>query len=501
MAIDGQNLRGAFPVYDTSRSVGTYTANLQKQAAQRAAEQKALQEDMDKIKIDGLRDADKEDYFKGFEDWRNTAQSAYKERDFRKKAQLQSESDRKYLELQSLVNKSKEYNKIHNDVSGRLLDNKFRDQFTDDAVEKWRKSGQLPISSKEIVLDPTALARQLDLSGIQKKISDIDEDLLKQAKYSNPATRRITSGNKIGTESIYSRSVDPQRQALEYANLYDTNRDVRAFFQKQYPEQYASLPEEEAKAVALKDFVSKRPVARQDTPKMEWDRAPDNFYAHYDYRLANPLESNVTSAPRNLQLPFGKDESNNTTARNSVFIPSANKNFVGSDAIDLKTGKPIKLTQSSNDYEMVALLEVPFLKGGKITEKDAKGNVVKETASEGVLAQTDYAKNNQNKVDYKPMIQVQFKDPNNPDRKKNYLIPIDRLPDNLTKKDQALADQFKKTIGYNKPKSASKTQAVQPKPKAKYSMAEENGISKVMNKNGLSREEAVQALINAGKLK
>lgn len=456
--ISGGNLIGAFPVFDTSRSVGTYTANLQKQAAQRAAEQKALQDDLNKIKIDGLRDADKEDYFKGFEDWRNTAQSALKERDFRKKAQLQSESDRKYLELQSLVNKSKEYNKIHNDVSGRLLDNKFRDQFTDDAVEVWRKSGNLPLSSKEIVTDPTALARQLDLSGIQKTFADIDEDLLKQARYGNPQTRRITSGNKVGTESIYSRSVDPKRQALEYANLYDTKRDVRAFMQKQYPEQFATMPEEEAKAFAIQDFVAKRPVARQDTPRMDWDRAPDNFYAHYNYRLANPLESNVTSAPRNLQLPFGKDESNNTTARNSVFIPSANKNFVGSDAIDLKTGKPIKLTQSSNDYEMVALLEVPFLKKGKITAKDAKGKVVSESESEGTLAQTDFAKNNKDKVDYKPMIQVQFKDPNNPDRKKNYLIPIDRLPDNLTKKDQALADQFKKSIGYSKP-TASKQEA------------------------------------------
>lgn len=460
MAISGANLIGANPVYDTSKSVGTYTANLQRQAAQRAAEQKALQDDLGKIKIDGLRDADKEDYFKGFEDWRNTAQSAFKERDFRKKAQLQSESDRKYLELQSLVNRSKEYNKVHHDVSGRLLDNKFRDQFTDDAVEVWRKSGNLPLSSKEIVIDPTALARQLDLSGIQKKINDIDEDLLKQAKYANPTTRRVTSGNKVGTESIYSRSVDPKRQALEYANLYDTNRDVRAFFQKQYPEQFASLPDDEAKAFVIQDFVSKRPVSRQDAPKMDWDRAPDNFYAHYNYRLANPLESNVTSAPRNLTLPFGRDDTDNTTVRNAVFIPSANKNFVGSDAIDLRTGKPIKLTQSSNDYEMVALLEVPFLKSGKITTKDSKGGV-SATASEGAIAQTDFAKNNPGKVDYKPMIQVQFKDPNNPDRKKNYLVPIDRLPDNLTKKDQALASQFKKSIGYNKQQAAPKKQSTQ----------------------------------------
>jgi len=277
MAISGANLNGAFPIYDTSRSVNTYTSNLAKQAAQRAAEQKALQDDLGKIKIDGLRDADKEDYFKGFEDWRSTAQAAAKERDFRTKAQLQSDSDRKYLELQSLVNKSKEYGKMHQDVSGRFLDNKFRDQFTDDAVEVWRKSGQLPISSKDIVLDPTALSRQLDLSGIQKKITDIDEDLLKQAKYANPVTRRVTSNNRTGTESIYSRSVDPKQQALAYGMAYDTDRDLRAYMHKQYENEFASMPEDQAKAFAIQDMVKQRPVARQDAPKMDWDLKEDNW--------------------------------------------------------------------------------------------------------------------------------------------------------------------------------------------------------------------------------
>lgn len=427
MAIAGENLRGAFPVYDTRASVGAYNAQIQKQAAQRAAEQKALNDDINKIKVDGLREADRPDYFKGFEDWRNTAQKATTEKDWKRKSELQSEADKKFLELQSFINQSKEYNKVHHDVSMKLLDDRTRNQFTDDAVQVWQQSGKMPLKDPRTVKDPSTLARQVDTSKVLNELTNVDEDLLKRARYSNPATRRVQSGNKSGTESIYSRTVDPKEQALNYGMLYDTKRDIKAYIQKEYADVFDKLPEDEAKAFAIQDIVKQRPVVRQETPKMDWDRAP----ARISIRTGGD-EVIVGGGGTDLVVPFGKDPNSNVVMRGAIKMPTANLNFAGSPAIDLSTGKTVdKKLPSSNDYQIVTVSNIPFIR------KDAKG-VKKELL--GAISQPNYAEQNPDKVEDKPMIHVQYKTPAG--SVKNYLIPFDRMPENLSKQNRALLSKF-----------------------------------------------------------
>lgn len=427
MAISGANLINSFPVYDTRGSVGAYNAQLQKQAAQRAAEQKALNDDINKIKVDGLREADRPDYFKGFEDWRNTAQQATTEKDWKRKSELQSEADKKFLELQSFINQSKEYNKVHHDVSMKLLDDRTRNQFTDDAVQVWQQSGKMPLKDPRTVKDPSTLARQVDTSKVLNELTNVDEDLLKRARYSNPATRRVQSGNKSGTESIYSRTVDPKEQALNYGMLYDTKRDIKAYIQKEYADVFDKLPEDEAKAFAIQDIVKQRPVVRQETPKMDWDRAP----ARISIRTGGD-EVIVGGGGTDLVVPFGKDPNSNVVMRGAIKMPTANLNFAGSPAIDLSTGKTVdKKLPSSNDYQIVTVSNIPFIM------KDAKG-VKKELL--GAISQPNYAEQNPDKVEDKPMIHVQYKTPAG--SVKNYLIPFDRMPENLSKQNRALLSKF-----------------------------------------------------------
>lgn len=460
MAIDGANLNGAFPIFDTSKSVGTYTVNLQRQAAQRAAEQKALQDDLGKIKIDGLRDADKDDYFKGFEDWRSTAQAASKEKDFRTKAQLQSDSDRKYLELQSLVNKSKEYGKMHQDVSGRLLDNKFRDQFTDDAVDKWRKSGQLPLSNKEIVLDPTALGRQLDLSGIQKKITDIDENLLKQAKYANPQTRRVTSGNRQGTESVYSRSVDPQKQALEYGMAYDVDRDLRAYIQKQYANEFASMPEEQAKAYAIQDLVKQRPVARQDAPKVDWDLKEDNW-------KEKALFADSLARAREKAKATGQDEDviYRQNWVNDIWnkVPGSGEKLKAAVSANASYSAPLKVNMNNGNLSFV----IP----DKITTKIVND----KPQTEAIPGRT---------VTIRP-------DDQGAKTKINALL-TELTGENISESKMRAGNSGGKV------KSGSSTTTSR---SISFSKAEENGINAVMKQSGATRDEVIEALKKAGKIK
>lgn len=424
MAIDGANLINSFPVYDTRGSVGAYNAQLQKQAAQRAAEQKALNDDINKIKVDGLREADRPDYFKGFEDWRNTAQKATTEKDWKRKSELQSEADKKFLELQSFINQSKEYNKVHHDVSMKLLDDRTRNQFTDDAVQVWQQSGKMPLKDPRTVKDPSTLARQVDTSKVLNELTNVDEDLLKRARYSNPATRRVQSGNKSGTESIYSRTVDPKEQALNYGMLYDTKRDIKAYIQKEYADVFDKLPEDEAKAFAIQDIVKQRPVVRQEAPKMDWDRAPDNFYAHYNYRLQNPLQpSGGLGTPQNIFIPFNKGQSS-VPANNYIGLSIPKKNFVGAQGvISLDTGKPVPPLPSSSDYEIVGVGNFPIVNktlvaGGKDIPK-------------GSLAQDNFASTNPNAVNQTPFIHVQVPAKGQYGKPQDFLVPFNRLPENI----------------------------------------------------------------------
>ena len=288
---------GEAQILDTRGSVGKYTAELQRQAAQRAAEQKALQDQLGKVKIDGLRDADKADYFQGFEDWRNTAQKAATSRDFREKANLQSEADKKYAELSNLVNKSKEYNRLHQDISTKLLDNNFRDQFTDDAVGLWQQSDKLPLSDPRLVKDPSTLSRQLDLSKVDDKLAKIDASLLSKQVEANPVKgARLNAGDLKGTNLVYNTTVDPKRQAFEYAMAYDTDKDLKHYLKTQYADLYASKPEDEAKALAIQDMVSKRPIQKSRNQFVR-DYKEDNWMEKANYMAALRDKKNGNAEP------------------------------------------------------------------------------------------------------------------------------------------------------------------------------------------------------------
>lgn len=292
---EGLNAAGAFPVYDTSGNINLYARTLAKQQAERASEQKALQDQLGKLKIDAVRDPDKPILYEGYSKLKSDYSKILSEKDPLKKMQAQSEFDKQFLWLNDFASKSRSAEKDDDDFSSKLLDDRIRNQFTDDAVARAQRNRTLPITHPDYIRDKSTLQRQIDTSKILDDISKIDDQLLQSAKYDNPVTRRVTSGNKTGTESIYTKRVDPKVQALNYAMKYDTDRTFKAFVQKEYGQLFDQMGEDAAKAAAIQDLVGKRPLLRQDSPKMEWDRPPDNFYAHYDYRMNNPLDGGANS--------------------------------------------------------------------------------------------------------------------------------------------------------------------------------------------------------------
>lgn len=417
----GANVNGAFPVYDTSGNVNLYAKILAKQQAERQAEQKALADQLGKVKIDGLRDADKPEFYNKYNEWKSMPARISQEKDQLKKMQLQSEFDQKFMELNDFVGKSKNYGKLHTDISSKFLDDRFRNQFSDDAVAQWQRSGQLPLSSKELVTDPSTLARQIDTSKILDDLAKVDDQLLQSAKYDNPITRRVTSGNKTGTESIYTRKVDPKVQALNYAMKYDTDRTFKAFVQKEYADLFDQMGDEEAKAAAIMDLTSKRPLVKQDSPKMDWDRNEEmTEYQRRSLALREAEASglgNGAGDAQNINIPFSNGKGN-LTATSYVPLSLSKKNFAGSPAWDLNTGKKVPALTSSSDYEIVGIGNFPII----------KSNTTKDKSLWGAIAQPDFKKRNPKAVQDTPGVQVQIVQDG---VTYDYIVPYDRLPENI----------------------------------------------------------------------
>lgn len=407
--------QGQAQVYGRSGSLDYYMKTLQQQQAKRAAEQKELQDQLSKVKIDGLRDPDKPIFYEKYNNWKSIPALISQEKNPLKKMELQAEFDKQFMELNDYAAKSREAEKDDDDFSGKALDDRFRTQFTDDAIAKVQRNRTLPINHPDYVRDKSVLARQIDTSKILDELNKVDDQLLQSAKYDNPQTRRITSGNKTGTESIYTRKVDPKVQALNYGMKYDTDRTFKAFIQKEYADVFDQMGEDEAKATAIRDLISKRPLVKQDSPKMDWDRAPDNFYAHYDYRMANGDGNTNSPTPIKINIPFGKEGKDVVGFDDYIGFTSPAANFAGSKFIDLKTGKEGGTLSSSNDYQIVGVGNAPFITGGKTLK--------------GSLAQPNFAKNNSKYIQKRPIVHVQYKDEDG--EVVNRFVDYNTLPSNI----------------------------------------------------------------------
>ena len=148
-------------------------------------------------------------------------------------------------------------------------------------------------------------------------------------------------------------------------------------------------------------------------------------------------DSSAPTKPVSISIPFA--DGANFTSDEYIPISIPKKNFAGSAYIDMKTGKPSagKLS-SSNDYEIVGVTNAPIIKKGSRAQDGVEGS----------LAQPNFEKKNPDLIEYKPMIHVQL--PTGMANLKNdYLIPYDRMPENVknSKAIKAALSNFKPAEG------------------------------------------------------
>lgn len=421
MAIQSGIGVGEAQIYDTGGSLNTYARLMQKQQAQRQAEQKALQDQLSKISADGVREADKPKFYEKYE----KAKSLFREASSlkgRAKMEKMAEFDSAIRETEDHGAQSKYEGKEDHTLGAMLYDPEKRNNFTDDAVTKIQRNFTLPIDDPNYVKDRTTFERRVDAIKVDERISKLVKNSLDSARWSSPIEEKATQGNRTGVDIYSRREIDPKEAFQLLLNEYDTSPD----FEKVLKQKYGELPKPELIQAYAADKQATG-MFREET-KREFKENDNSFEKHVrqrQYDIANPLRDatpseNPTTSASSVDIPFadGKGVVRSNDYR-GISIPK--KNFVGSEYIDMATGKPAGKLESSSDYEIVGIGNFPVMK-----------NMKAESGRNGSIAQPDFEKNAPNNVERKPMVHVQVSSVmGGKTLKENYLVPYDKLPINV----------------------------------------------------------------------
>lgn len=271
---------GEAQVFNNGNTINIYARMLQQQQAKRAAEEQLLASELSQVKVDGIREPDRQEFFNKYQELKDIAAKVPYERNTFAKAQLKAEINKKLLEVNDFAQRSKTYGKSYTDLQGRLLDSRLRDQFTDDAVSQVQQANKLPMSDPRFIKDFTSLGRQVDAEKIDKMVGGIDATLLKKSAWGNPVMTKGAQGDKNGVMVYNKREVTPTEQISAYANIYDAEPNFRKYIQDQYGDLFAQNPQQ-AKALAIKDFADKRratgTLSESTAPQFKPDYKPENW--------------------------------------------------------------------------------------------------------------------------------------------------------------------------------------------------------------------------------
>jgi hypothetical protein len=480
MALEGRNVVGQAQVYgQTQNAVNQFAKTLQQQEAKRQAEAKALQDELAKVKVDGVRQGDLPEFTEKYNQWKDSFSKLQGERDNGKKMLLRRDFDRAQQELLQIAADSKNLAKGEDEFSKMLLNPSVRDRYKEDAVVQFQKSRSLSRNDPNFVRDLTKLQHQIDLSKIMQELDKEDDEVMKVSKYGNPVQTPFMQGNRSGVLIEQSRAIDPQQQALRYSSKFDLDPVFRTAVRELFP-QLAELPNEQLKQAVIPELVNQR--AKTEFVKPVFKEDEDNSMTEYQRRslaLREASSSGVGSGePISMNIPFANGGNFLTDEYVPISIPK--KNFAGSTFIDLKTGKPSTSTlPSSNDYEIVGVTNVPIIKPNTNANKSLWG----------AIAQPDFANANPNVVAREPMIHVQYLLPNGGGVKKDVLIPYNRLPENVKS-----SKPVREALANFQPATKSN----QPKPIVKKLEGTSAQLEQSAKAKGMTKSEYKKALQNAG---
>lgn len=289
----GENV-GEAKAWNPAVPVQAFTGLLMQQKAKRDAENAELANVLTQVRSDGLRnDADRQEFFNKYQQIKDAAIKNNYERDPMKRAMNKALVKDQMVQLQDYVNRSKAQGQREAEFAKAYMANPTA--WGDDALNPFRKSRQSALSSPETITDFTTLQRLPNVDKITKDFSGIIGNNLKQQVWQT-ARRSGKEGNLTGTFEANSRAIDPENVYLSANTYYDLHPDFQRLLQTSFPDVYANNPPEQAKAIAVKNYVDNGlqngyfgPTKESQPERFRADRAPDTYYAHLAAREAAAL--------------------------------------------------------------------------------------------------------------------------------------------------------------------------------------------------------------------
>ncbi len=438
----GINLGGA-QEFQGNPGLQAFTNLLAQKQLERERERQQIVQQMGQLKPGDLRnDADRQVYYDKYNDWKNSAIQAQNEQNPSKKMDLQGQALSKYNELGGFVGESKKRGALENGLANQFMQDNFRHQFTDDAVNQFVKSRQLAVNDPNLV-NTDLLSRQPDHQKVEDAYDAANQAALKQQEWSNPISTvgRDKQGNKTGVIVHNERSVDPADLLTYQKHMYDINRDVAASIDQRYGNIQGSNPEEtkmmrvRQAAIDRGDLVVGKHgelqsgINEKTKPEFKTDwrpRAPTiNVYAG--------------SQPGQLALPAENEEGKTIgtlSSPNYLGMSKQGVNMAGVPSINMQTMQPDAPLKSSNKYNLVGITSAPTLNKDLYHNGTIQGKPASQKIPKGSIAQNNYATRHPEDVKWDDYAHVQEDMPADDSHPKPYtvdhLVPMSLLPRSVT---------------------------------------------------------------------
>lgn len=274
---------GAAQVYSsTQNAVNTYARNLAQQQAKRDAEQKALADKLSQFNTEGLRDVDKEGFYKVYDGWKNKSYEAMKAKDPKERYRLQAEAEKDRQKASKYVFDSKA--KTQRDLAMGTKKLGKPHFFSKEGDELYNKSIAAPIYSKDDIVDYSAVPLGYDKSKAVENINKLHEGLYKSVgKYDEVEGVVKKAGDLTVAEFAKIKRVSPDAQIKGYEMLYRSDDGVKALIEESYPQLDWDNNEQQAMQMAFADMVTKSPLVKDEGVERRTVPKPDNWKEKMNY--------------------------------------------------------------------------------------------------------------------------------------------------------------------------------------------------------------------------
>jgi hypothetical protein len=250
---------GAAQIYSqTQNAVNVYARTIAQQQAKREAEQKALQDDLAKVKVDGIRQGDIPEFTTKYNEAKDIHAKLVSAKNSADKIKFDREFKTRMLELGEIAQDSKALAKGEEAFTGVLLNPNARDRYKEGSVSQFQLSKTLSRKDPRFIRDLTKLEQQVDLSGFTQKVNSIRKTLLESER----PVRSETVGKQGNRDGVYvtnTKSVSPEKQAIAYDMEFDIDPKFRGAMRQMFP-QFANLDMADLKAKAIPELINLMPI-------------------------------------------------------------------------------------------------------------------------------------------------------------------------------------------------------------------------------------------------